>query len=178
MLCPVEINGFGIVNFDNPQVILLEDVFILDQMATPGSVETDPLALGRYMHQMHLDGGDSSKIKFQWHSHVQMPPFFSAVDKDNIENWPGDWLVSLVLNQRGEFECRYDSLRPLRFSQVLEPVIDVTVTAAVADELAKEVAGKVKQPRWGGLGTRSLTDGSVDPDAWTPTTPQFLNLAG
>lgn len=172
--CPVEINGFGLVSFVDPRTIVVEDVFILDQTATVASVETDPAAIARHMYEMQQAGGDPGKIKLQWHSHVTMPTFFSQTDWENIEDWPGDWLLSLVLNQSGESACRLDFLRPIRAGYEIEPVIDAGLPDGLAAAAANEVADKVTQPRWAGLGKKSLTNGQPADDAWTPVLPTAL----
>jgi len=142
--CPVEINGFGVIEV-GPFGVVVQDVFILQQFATPTGVETDQGTLDRFVAEMARTGGNPGLIKFQWHSHVSMPAYFSGVDTANIERWPGDWLISLVANKRGEFSCRLDVLRPIRVGIDIHPEIVSTIPMVTMEIAAHEVATKVRQ---------------------------------
>jgi proteasome lid subunit RPN8/RPN11 len=161
MACPVEINGFGFVRTENRQVVYIEDVFILDQIASAADVETDPTALDRFILELIRAGGNPGDIKFQWHSHVQMDTFFSVTDRLNVENWQGDWLISLVANQRGEFKCRFDFLRPVRTGFEVTPRIITQVPEGLGETVAAEVRQKVRQRNSFGL-KRPASDGRFD----------------
>lgn len=142
--CQVEINGFGFVS-QQRDVIHVDDVFILEQSADAASVETDPQSLSRFVYEMVRNGGDPGRIRFQWHSHVDMAPFWSPTDQSNIEDWPGEWLVSLVANRRGEYLCRIDTYEP-RLGVSLSPGIYTTLPAATTHQAVQEIADKVRRP--------------------------------
>lgn len=141
--CEIEIQGFGTVSVEADGTIVVDDVFILDQYATAASVEADQLALSRHTFEMMQRGDDPGRIKFQWHSHVAMQAYFSSTDTANIESWPGDWLISLVTNIRGQFACRMDIFTPLRVGFELQPQLVSAIDDTVMDEARAEVAARV-----------------------------------
>ena len=140
--CNTEINGFGHVRTIG-NTILVEDVFILDQQASAAHVTVDQAALDAYVYQMILAGGNPGSIRFQWHSHVDMEAYFSFVDTANIENWPGEWLVSFVGNRRGEYQCRLDLMHPLRLAVEVQPRILSSLPRDVDEEIRSEITAKV-----------------------------------
>ncbi|MDB5163993.1 MAG: hypothetical protein JWS12_611 [Candidatus Saccharibacteria bacterium] len=144
--CPVEINGFGMIDRLGNQ-LQLSNIFILEQTAEPAAVEIDPIALGRFITDMVLQGEDTARMRFQWHSHVRMPAFFSGTDMANIEAYTADWMVSMVTNKLGEYELRLDVFRPFRTWTPLELKVVSVVDERLAAECRIEVAAKVRQPR-------------------------------
>lgn len=155
--CPTEINGFGLVDEVFPNLFVLSDVFITEQDAGPAHVEVQPETLGAMMTDIIRRGEDPSRIKFQWHSHVNMEAYFSITDTNNIENWAGDWLISVVANKRGEYSCRLDTYGRLRIGIELKPEIMTMIDEATLANTAAEIRQKVKRPTI--IGRRPLTDG-------------------
>jgi len=102
-----EINGLGRVEKRKNDLVIV-DSFILKQKVSRGSAETDPVALSRFVAEYE----DPSKLNFQWHSHVNMKTEFSPTDTDTIEEYPNDFMISLVMNKQGEYSCRLDLYRP------------------------------------------------------------------
>ncbi len=143
--CEVEINGFAMIDYDPAHNRFIVDApFILKQEATGTYVETDDQAQADFIVAEMQAGRDGSRMRFQWHSHVHMQAYFSPTDTDNIDRWLGDWLVSLVMNKRGEYQCRLDVFKPIRYS--LELPLQVVLSpppAAEQDRVRKEVASKV-----------------------------------
>lgn len=118
--CPVEVNGFGYLQVIEPTRDLLlaspDDIFITHQVVTAGSAEahrdTVALALDRA-----AQAGRSREMRFQWHSHVDMGAYHSLVDMDAIDGYGeagSQWMVSMVLNRRGEHATRMDVYTPFR----------------------------------------------------------------
>lgn len=112
-LCPVEINGFGYID-PMPGGFMLSEVFILPQQVTAGSADVDAAVVARHMTDMIRRGEDTGRMRFQWHSHVNMPAYFSGTDLGNIEAYDSDWMISLVTNKRGEYSLQLDVFRPFR----------------------------------------------------------------
>lgn len=158
--CDVEINGFGLVDYTPTSgIIRLSDVFITKQAASMLGVEIDDADLHRHMYALSKVGIAPSRVKFQWHSHVDMPVYFSDIDTQNIDRWSGDILISLVVNKRGEWKCRLDLYKPLRLSfdvqlEVDLPVACETLQLQVKEDMAEKVT-KQKKPSW--LEGRRLT---------------------
>ncbi len=144
--CPVEISGFGLLDLCNGD-LMVDDVYILEQVAGPGSVEVSEETLHRHLFEMERDGGNSGRLRLQWHSHVNMEAYFSSVDLRNIEDYQADWMVSLVLNKRGEFDLRLDMFRPYRAWTPLQLRVRVPSDVLIQDECRREIARKVKQHR-------------------------------
>lgn len=157
--CPTEINGFGLVEQILPDLFFLRDVFITEQVAGPAHVENDPLVLGQMMTNMLGRGEDPALIKFQWHSHVDFNAYFSGTDTANINNWPGDWLISVVANKHGEYQCRLDTFRGVRLGVELKPELVATIAPDIMTATATEIAQKVKRPPGIIRSGRSVSDG-------------------
>lgn len=135
--CPTEINGFGLIQRLNETTFFVDDVFILKQTATGSNVVTDDQAWAQKLFELTLEGREGD-VKLQWHSHVDFESYFSATDLDNIDRFPGEWLISLVLNKRGELQARIDVLRPFRIwapvdVRVWVPLDPRTITQCDAD---------------------------------------------
>lgn len=147
-VCPIEVNGFGYVQRTGPSEFELEDVFILDQVATAGSVDVTALTLGNHMEEMRKEGRSMGSLRMQWHSHVNMAAYFSGTDTDNIEQFgaTSDWMLSLVANKRYEFEARLDIYKPFRVWSPLEVQIITPLDKDVRDFAAAEVRAKVREP--------------------------------
>lgn len=131
--CETEVNGFGYIKLFPGGIFRVQKVFILDQVATTWSVDTVDSALHAHLAEMHQQGISPELLRFQWHSHCDAPAYFSETDEANIERWPGDWLVSLVLNRRGETLCRFDQFGKTRLKVGM--VADITFPGPTAREL-------------------------------------------
>lgn len=116
-LCKYEISGLGVVErTDN--VFTITDVFILKQLTdSDGSyVKLDPKALNLFIYELVSSGKDSSKIKFQWHSHVYSSAYFSTEDISTTGNYMNDFMISFVINKKGQYLCRLDIFKPIQLS--------------------------------------------------------------
>lgn len=144
--CPTEINGFGYIERAG-NTFFLDEVFILDQVVTMGSADVREEALLQHLCELTSAGEDAGKMRFQWHSHVNMDVYFSKTDRDTIENYAGDWMISLVANKFGEYKVRLDVFKPFR---VWTPV-DVTIRAAIDPDTAsscqQEIRDKVREEK-------------------------------
>lgn len=154
--CPVEINGFGTLDRLGNE-LRVDNVFILEQVATAGSVEVSPEVLARHLTTMVQRGEDTSRIRFQWHSHVDMPAYFSGVDLNNIEAYAADWMVSLVANKRGEYQLRLDVYRPFRAWTPLELQVLTPADEDVIKACRQEITAKVRQHRLNLPGSKAVT---------------------
>ena len=143
--CPVEINGFGYLDrlTGTTERFVLDDVVILQQSATGVSVDVSAEAVAQHMTEVLLAGGDTGRMRLQWHSHVNMPAYFSGTDLANIEAYRGDWMISMVLNKRGEYELRLDVFKPFRAWTPLKLVIDMQADPAVIAACRNDIADKV-----------------------------------
>jgi hypothetical protein len=161
--CTIEVNGFGYVDLIGSQ-IHVADVFILDQVATAASVEVSGEALAAYLTDMVRAGVATSRIRLQWHSHVNASAYFSHTDVANIEGYlNADWMVSVVANKRGEFQARLDVFRPFRTWTPIGLMVSIPQDEAVLNDCREEIRSKVVEKVRGK--TRPLTPGDNGPDA-------------
>lgn len=143
-VCPTEVNGFGYLDRTGDR-FYLDDVFILEQTATPTGVEVTAEALARHLYELARDGGNAGRMRFQWHSHVNMEAYFSGTDLDNIEHYNGDWMISLVGNKHGDYELRLDVFRPFRVWTPIELRVTTILDPEVVRHCSEEVGSKVRQ---------------------------------
>lgn len=144
--CPVEINGFGYLDrfTGDTERFELEDVVILQQTATGASVDVSAEVLAQHMTQILMAGGDTGRMRLQWHSHVLMSAYFSNTDLANIEAYSGEWMISIVLNKRGEYDLRLDVYKPFRAWTPLKLVITTQPSPELAAACARDIADKVR----------------------------------
>ncbi len=146
-LCPAEIVGLGYVT-DHPKGFLIQDVFVLPQRVTDSDAELDPEALFGFLARFVAGGGDPSSIQFWWHSHGDGEVYWSETDLETIERFPGNRMISLVGNRKGELLCRLDLFSPLRERLVGLPLVLLDETAKEAavdlDRLCEEIQEEIK----------------------------------
>lgn len=137
-----EVNGMGIVKKIGND-FLISDAFILEQNAGAAHAEIDPMALNRLVAECE----DYDKLRFQWHSHVNMPAEFSGVDTATIANYAGyfgDFMISFVGNKQGEYSCRLDLFRPFYAGFKVPLTVLVPLEPDLIDRCREEVTHKVR----------------------------------
>ncbi len=133
--CPYEISGFGIVE-ESGSTLSIKEVFLVKQSTSSQGlhVETDQKAFNEFVGRLAKNGGDPGKLKFQWHSHANSRVFFSCEDVDTIRAYLCDYMISCVLNKKGEHRCRIDIFKPLKVS--LDSPLHIQLPE-VSDDLKK-----------------------------------------
>lgn len=124
-LCPQEISGLGKVELID-EVLTVTDVEIFDQTVSGAHSTIRPEDLAKFQDNIVKNGGSMKQWCFWWHSHANMGVFFSKTDTDTIESsteFP--WLVSLVVNKKGESKARLDVYTPLHLFTELDIEIEV-----------------------------------------------------
>lgn len=141
-----EIAGMGKVRIDEEAgQIIVEDVAIYDQEVTNGTADLSSAALASFMTEMIQRGESPRSWILWWHSHASMGAFFSSTDTGTIDHSTEfDHLVSLVVNRKGEAKCRIDSYRPFRMTRDNVEVTWGNPNYTVPEDVAAEVALKVK----------------------------------
>ena len=141
-----EISGVGTVRVVNPNVLIVEQIFLVDQDCSASETDLDPEALGEFLGDFMTNGGDPEALKLWWHSHAWMDTFWSGTDDQTIAkefSYTG-WLLSLVFNKRGDLLGRLDTFQPVRLTvdsltvRVL-PINDAEMIAATKAEVAAKV---------------------------------------
>ncbi len=158
MLCfarqalPDEITGIGLIESEpDPdgyvRELTVKEIRIVPQRTSPGYCEFEDEALhGVYLDYIEEDRiNDVQKLRFRWHSHGIGSVFFSTTDTRDIDenNLNADWLVSLVINSRGDRIARLDNFTPFRNSVPLEieivEEIPIDLLTACRDQIAEMV---------------------------------------
>lgn len=124
-LCPDEISGLGKVTSNNKGDLLISDVEIFKQTVSGAHSTIDPVALAQFQSEIVKAGGSMKDYKLWWHSHAHMSVFFSKTDTDTIDSsteFP--WLVSLVVNKKGEAKARLDVYTPLHIFADLDVEVE------------------------------------------------------
>ena len=150
-LCPAEIAGLGYVA-PHPKGFLIQDLFVLPQRVTDFDAELEPEALFGFLTQFVADGGDPSSLKLWWHSHVDGELYWSETDLGTIERFPGNQMISIVGNRKGELLCRLDLFAPRRKRLENLPLVVVNEIEGTAGldletlrhEVQTEIRTKVK----------------------------------
>ncbi|MFY9457352.1 MAG: hypothetical protein WAP23_00245 [Candidatus Spechtbacterales bacterium] len=137
---PGEINGLGLVERRGND-LWIEEVFILQQSANAAHAEIDGAAFNRYI----VECDDPSKIRFQWHSHGKIGVFFSPEDRRTISKWTGEYLISLVVNKAGKYECRLDIFEPIYLCLAVSLYVVVPIEEETLNFCKDEVARKVRE---------------------------------
>jgi len=154
---PGEIGGFGIaqsavLDADNPAIVI-EDVFIVKQRVSTGSVDIEPEALMDAVTRMMTKGiggkTDPALIKLWFHCHpgtTISTNSWSGIDEDGINalGGPGvDWFASVLLSgNASQIVARLDILHPVR---ICFNNIKCGVLPEVNDEITREVQEDIEK---------------------------------
>lgn len=96
-----EVSGFGKVKFwKETGVFEVQDVYLLKQENGSAHTDIDPASLSKLLYTSREVEGD---LRFWWHSHVNMAVFWSAQDRETInELGQNGWIVASVFNKKEE----------------------------------------------------------------------------
>lgn len=102
--CPVECSGFGLVSYDKElKQFTVSDAFMLEQIGTASHTDIDGQSLAKLMYKTKDVQGQY--LKFWFHSHVNMPTFWSGTDLATIKELGGaGWITATVFNKKGEYK--------------------------------------------------------------------------
>lgn len=105
-----EVSGLGTVEYDKDTNILrVTNAILLPQKNTSTTTEIDATAIGKAMFALR------GSPRFWWHSHVDMPVFWSKTDIDTIKQLgSGGWFLSTVFNKRQDMKSAFCQNTPVR----------------------------------------------------------------
>jgi hypothetical protein len=122
--CNYEIGGFGYVTMTDSGDFYVDEIFLVEQTVTGGSVDFMDDGLAYAIDKATTDNRVND-LKFCWHSHVNMAAFWSSTDESMIagtNNGMTPYLVSLVQNKQGEYKTRVDFYPTGEFGQFTNQV--------------------------------------------------------
>jgi hypothetical protein len=112
-----EISGLGEVEKYGDRDFLITDLILFDQETTNAHTELETKSLASFLFQAIDENRDLGKIKLWWHSHVNMPVFWSITDDTTVDAlYNSQWMISVVGNKRAEFKTRLDVFKPIRLT--------------------------------------------------------------
>lgn len=99
-------------------VFYVYDVFLPEQMGSPGYTKINGYATGRLYGYLKKKYGieGMADMKGWWHTHYKGTVFWSGTDDDQAQesmNLAEDWSLSIVINQRGDWLGRVDIIKPI-----------------------------------------------------------------
>jgi len=104
-----EISGMAKSTIDKEKNILITDFMIFDQKVTGSSTILSDESQAKFINELMKKEEDTSSWNIWWHSHCDMPPFWSAIDDKTIESpTTQSYLISLVVNKKMEMKARLD----------------------------------------------------------------------
>lgn len=132
---PDEVSGLGNVIIEpETNTIRVIDAIMLPQSNTGGSTDIDASAVAKAMFLMHKNKVPG-QLRWWWHSHVNMPVFWSGIDISTIKQLGGQgWFSATVFNKRAEMKSAFCQKEPIR---LLVPEIQTFVGHPANAELIK-----------------------------------------
>jgi hypothetical protein len=154
-----EISGLGRCT-THKGTIYIEDVYLLKQESGHSDTELDPEAVAELMVAVVNAKEDPAELKLWWHSHGSMGVFWSGTDEATAGKFGNGWMLSLVVNKKGESKCRLDVYDPVHLVcesaelAVWYPLPSKELKAAIEAEVKEKVSSKrggcVVYPPYGG----------------------------
>ncbi len=109
-----EVSMLGLVE-DGDGGPVITDVFLMRQTCTAASTDMDQADIARLLFDLGA-AGIEGQLRAWVHSHAEMAVFWSGTDDKCIEGLGGDpYIVSLVVNHKGDVKARIDVFKPIRF---------------------------------------------------------------
>ena len=139
---PGEVGGIGLVA-ERPEGPHIFEVFILLQTSAPGATELDAERLAAFVDRFERHGGDPVQLRCWWHSHGDLDVGWSETDEATIAAFPGEGLVSLVGNRRGDLLARLDRWGPACETRRAVRVVPTGDPPAAAEALRARVQAEV-----------------------------------
>ncbi len=118
-----EVSGMGLVKIVN-NVFVVYEVFFPKQYCSSGYTELDDRANAKLQIALYNKKIPANHYRFWWHTHYNFNTFWSGTDDGNattLAKANGEWELSLVINQSGDFLCRAD------FFKKIHPLVEEKV---------------------------------------------------
>jgi len=138
-----EITGLGYVERISQFTFRIVDIYLLKQTVTSSSCVLDIDDQCALMQRLISEGKDPSKLKFWWHSHAHMGAFWSNRDEQTGRESVCDYMISLVINHKGEIKCKLNVYQPIEFK--IDNVKVVMIDNDELEQLLKTCQEEIKQ---------------------------------
>lgn len=157
--CKTECSGLGKVIPQGDGSLLVTEVYLLPQKNSATTTEIEAGEVAKLMYQTRQTPGE---LKFWWHSHVEMPVFWSGTDWTQIQEFgQHGWFVSSVFNKKREIRTCLYAETPFFFLadnlelELAQPAIDSATLEAWDQELkdkCKPLFEPTRHTNWPGMG--------------------------
>lgn len=141
-----EISGLGEIEWDNDQPRVSKLCPLMKQKCSGADTEIDWQAASELFGSSECP----EKIRFSWHSHVNMGVFMSGTDTANVESYGkvgAQYLFSLVVNKKREMCMQYDVFKPIHMTtKDVKMDIQYETDKKLLAAITAEVAEKVEKP--------------------------------
>lgn len=112
-----EVSGMFLVRHEKGNFHVY-DIFFPKQKGSSGFTELDDVSVGKINYKLHKKGIDPAHNRGWWHTHYNFNVFWSGTDDRTAETMAkatDNWLLSIVINQAGEWLCRFDMYSPIEY---------------------------------------------------------------
>lgn len=140
-----EVSALGLVEeFEGG--FLVTDLFLPRQQCSAASTRLKDEAVATLLLELDRSGRDPSLLRFWFHSHGNLGVFWSDTDNQCIEDLAnGDYLLSLVVNKRGDALARLDIYKPARVTVDQIPVSVRTRSTGLREVCREEIRACVDE---------------------------------
>lgn len=100
-----EVSGLGTLVLEPEGIFRVKSAMLLPQKNGSTHTDIEPEDVGKLMFALKDEPGE---LRFWWHSHVNMPVFWSGTDMDTIRKLgQGGWFLSTVFNKKRELRSAF-----------------------------------------------------------------------
>lgn len=92
------------------------DIYFPEQKCTAAFTELAETSVAKLSMRLHKKKKKLEDLRGWWHTHYTMSTFWSGTDDNTAQRLArtnGQWLVSIVVNQKGHWLCRVDMMKPV-----------------------------------------------------------------
>ncbi len=152
----IEVSGFGTVKYDSStDSFNIINAYLLKQEGGAAHTDIDAVALGKLAYDTRNDDGD---LRWWWHSHVNMPVFWSSTDTDTIKDLgKHGWAVATVFNKKNEYKSAICYTSKAEFNELVHHDPDIA-TSITIPQVSDEVIA-----RWDLEFTQNVTEKKFTP---------------
>jgi hypothetical protein len=165
-----EISGLAYLRNVNG-VPTISDPVLLKQVCSAARTELDQATVADFLEGLMMDESkvaDMDLLRVWWHSHGRIPVGWSGTDEATIEMLVAGnpWLLSLVVNTKGDYKCRVDFTHPVR--NTIDNIKLIETPVEQDEEFLETLKAEIKEKvSFGGMfgGIENIGDNIYRPGA-------------